>query len=193
MSDKTFTLLTVNIDDSELQFGPRSLPGFGKRSGRRTQSNGSRSSAADAASESGSSAEETQDASGGRGIGPLLGLALLGAAAFAARRLLGGDGGDYGNLDNVTDLGVVGGDGGSSREATDEDAVSIEVTDGEGAAGTDEADDGTDADGSGGPSKGKLLLSLALVVGLVLVARKLLGGSEDLSDLEELDDVAPEQ
>jgi hypothetical protein len=50
----------------------------------------------------------------------------------------------------------------------------------------DESDDGS----CPGRSVGKLLLALVAVVAVVVAAKKLLGGDEDLSELEELDESA---
>lgn len=179
MTDRKFTFLELHLHESDLQFGPKgldSLLGAGETtdSSERTDDG------------------ETAESSGGRS--KLLTLLLLAGLAFALRKLLGGDEGapgldDVTDLDNVTDLGVITGDEGAEEETTVTDEENVDV------AGEDDAVsiDIEDAEADDGGSRLRPLVGLALVVAIAVAARKLLGGSEDLDDLEALDDVAPEQ
>lgn len=164
-----FTFLELHLHDSDVQFGPSSLDSLPMLD-----------DLAETDDESAEAADESESSSGGRSkILPLLVLAGLGMAL----RKLAGDDDERTVLDNVTDLGVVTGgtEGDENREMTgdeEDEPVSIEVEDG----GDDES----------GGSRLRPLVGLVLVVGLAVVARKLLGGSEDLDELEALDDVRPE-
>jgi hypothetical protein len=85
------------------------------------------------------------------------------------------------------------GDEAETAEAPSEETT-IEVTDEETNEETTERADEFDADAESedGGSGLKVLFGLMIVVGLAVAARKLMGGSEDLEDLEELDDLAVE-
>lgn len=163
-----FTFLELHLHDSDVQFGPSSLDSLPFLD-ELTETD-----------ESAEAADESEASSGGRSkILTLLALAGLG---MALRKLAGGDDGRAA-LDNVTDLGVVtgGADGDEGRQTTGnegDEPVSIEVED----AGDDES----------GGSRLRPLVGLVLVAALAVVARKLLAGSEDVDELEALDDVRPE-
>jgi hypothetical protein len=71
-------------------------------------------------------------------------------------------------------VGSVGGDAGTEESGDEPTGQEVEV----------EGDDGS----CPGRTVGKLLLVLVAVVAVVVAAKKLLGGDEELSELEELDE-----
>lgn len=169
MPNKKFTFLELHLHESDVQFGPKGLDSL-PLTDHSTETSDESADADD---------EASADSSGGRS--KLLVLLLLAGLGVALRKFAGGD--EEGvALENVTDLGVVTGDEGRETTGTDEegedDAVSIDIED------VEESE-------SGGSRLG-LLVGLVFVVAVAVIARKLLGGSEDLDELEALDDVRPE-
>lgn len=165
MSDKKFTFLELHLHESDVQFGPKGLDSLPLTD----HSTGASDESADD--------EASADSSGGRS--KLLVLLLLAGLGVALRKFAGGD--EEGvALENVTDLGVVTGDADAEPTGTDEEdePVSVDVENAE--------------ESESSRSRLPPLVGLVFVVAVAVVARKLLGGSEDLDELEALDDVSPE-
>lgn len=174
MSEKKLSLVELHFHDS-VQFGPRTIPGLGGGdkeaadgdSAGRTSS-GESPTVADAAGDEG-----TDDESGPCHICRLVGLAVLAAAAYAVKKLLDGESSGLDALDDIEAAAEDMAD--ESAEATE--PVSIEVTDGEESASS-----------SGRGLKAAAVVALLVV--LVLVARKLLGNS--MAEIEIPDELADE-
>jgi hypothetical protein len=206
MPEKQFTLFDLTFENSEFQFGPRAFPGGSDIKSRLTAGDGDATSADDDqpaadVADIDTDDEETGDADGTDGddgrsrLGDLFRFALIGLLAIVAQRLLADDDEDGPQLDNVTDLGVVGrgstddesGDESDDETAeneadadVDDDAVSIDIEDGE-----------ADESSSEGRSMTSTILLLAVFVAVAVVAKKFLGADE-LEALDELDDVTAE-
>lgn len=192
MSDRQFTLFELTIHEPTVQLGPRSLGGLGdlrsRLGGADDESDGDgsgdASEATDATAADAADSEVTESAddgdgsgdSGGSLLGKLVRLGLLAGVAVAAKKLMDDDEEGYG-MDNVTDLGVVA-DRDSESGSDDDDAVPIEVTGGE-------SDDQ-------GRSRTAAVLGLVVLVAAAVAAKRLLGGGDELAELEELDEVAAE-
>lgn len=156
MSDKQFTFFEFHVHDG-LQLGPRSL-GTGADESTAEATGGSTADA-----EQVDTGAEQADESGGSVLGPLFGLGLLAAAAYAVKKFLDGSSGGLEALDDIeTDAEETA----EELQAEAEDSVPIEIT-------TPEEESGSGA-----------ALAVAAVVGLLLVlalaAKKLLSGSEEI-------------
>lgn len=191
MSDRQFTLFELTIHEPTVQLGPRSLGGLGdlrsRLGGAEEESDadgsGDASEATDATAADAADSEVTESAADGDGsgdsgrslLGKLVRLGLLAGVAVAAKKLMDDDEEGY-DMDNVTDLGVVADR--ASESDSDDDAVPIEVTGGE-------SDDQ-------GRSRTAAVLGLVVLVAAAVAAKRLLGGGDELAELEELDEVAAE-
>lgn len=174
MSEKKLSLVELHFHDS-VQFGPRTIPGLGGSDAEAADGDsaglpGSEESPtlADAAGD-----ETDDDESGPWHIRRFVGLAVLAAAAYAVKKLLDGESSGLDALDDIEATTEDMAD--ESAEATE--PVSIEVTDG---------DESTSSSGRGLKAGGVV----ALLVVLVLVARKLLGNS--MEEIEIPDELADE-
>ncbi|MDS0294718.1 hypothetical protein [Halogeometricum luteum] len=123
---------------------------------------------------------ETDDDSGssGRGKGStIMGLLLLAALAVAKKVLSGDDVDELADLDDLTDISVD--DAGDAVDAVEEAEDAVDVED------DADADDVEDDGSSSGRSKSSILVALVLL-GALIVARKLMSGDDELAELDDL-------
>lgn len=167
MSDKSFTFFEFHFHDA-FQLGPKSLEGL----------NGSTETEAESepAPDADDEAAQADDSSGGCLGCKLVGLGVLAAAAYAVRKLLGGQSG-LDALDDIEELDEFGGGSTDTDETEDDGSVDIEVTSGE--------------EPSSRSNTGLLVAAaVTLLVLLAVAAKKLLGA--DVEELEVPDELAEE-
>lgn len=157
MSDKQFSLFELHFHEG-VQIGPKTLGGLPGEA---------ESDDAELDREEPSTsvdAEAGADDGGPALVRRLVGLGVLAAAAYAAKKLLDGRPEGFDALDDIEDeLDDIE----EAADDEDEEAVSIEVTSGE--------------DAESGGSTGLVVAGVvALLVILALAARKLLGGTEEI-------------
>lgn len=164
MSDKQFTCVELHFHDG-IQLGPRTLG-----DGDVPALDGDADESASEPEIDPEPASEESDSGGPSVLGPLFGLGLLVAAAYAVRKLLAGDSEGLDALDDIEEAAEEHADdlqtAAEDRQTEAEESVPIEIT-----SPDEEAD-------------GSLALVVAAAVGLLVIialaARKLLGGSEEI-------------